>query len=357
MDVKAVSKWFRRQFFVPRNEGPVVRVVCWHVGASTKRDAPAWEENFAPDQQIDETTVDRLVSDLDCDTQDEANQLDGLQQYKLFSFRLQSGDRPTSSFPFRQANENVEEDPANPQSEPANANGLVAMQMRHNEAIIRNTVNGWRDVISTYQKTCARQADQIEALLAQRIESFQVIEQAESGKAAREAIIAAQTTRDKRIDSFVETLQPLIPAAINYMAGQKLLPEKTTPERMMVLKFMETITPEQFSKMRTVLEPEQFGIVATMASDIQAGIDANLPQLFQRLINGMPETVAQRMQAEVFSTGQVLAIRTMIDSLAKSEAAKAAKAQAEAVATAAAEAAKPETKGKTKGRANGRKST
>jgi hypothetical protein len=88
---------------------------------------------------------------------------------------------------------------------------------------------------------------------------------------------------------------------------------------------METITPEQFTQMRNVLEPEQYGIVATMLADIQAGIDSNLPELFKRFLNSMPPATAQRLQGEVFHVGQVGVIRTMIESFERAAQSKAAK--------------------------------
>lgn len=326
MDQKAVVRFLRRQFFVPRPEGACVRLECWHLGTSRKTGAPTWDENFNPHQQVDESAVDRLADDIDKATQDEADQLDGVQQYMILGYREHSGDRPVARFPIRQTCSVDNEDNPSLQSEPANLGGICAQQMRHNEALVRTSVGGWREMISIMQKTLARQSDTIENLIAQRQETFATIEEAQSGKALREAEAAERQAREKRQDALIETFLPLVPAVVNMVSGRKLLPEKTTPERQMVVKFMETISPEQFQQMRGILDPEQYGIIATMLADIQGGIDSNLPGLFKRLLESMPETQASRLQQEVFNMGQVMAIRTMIESFSQVEAARQAEA-------------------------------
>lgn len=326
MDKPAVLRFLRRQWFVPRSEGAIVKMECFHIGTNRRNGPPTWGENFAPNQQIDETVVDRMADDIDNSTQDEADQLDGVQQYIIYVYRSETGDKPTARFPLRQTSSvEDEQDNPNPQSEPASLQGILAQQMRHNEALVRTSVGGWRDVISVLQKMCARQADQLENLQGQLSQQRIVVDDAESKKADREAEIAERKARERRMDTAFETVMPLIPAAINMISGRKLLPEKTTPERIMVVKFMETVSPEQFQQMRTILEPEQYGIVATMLADIQAGIDSNLPELFKRFLNSMPEATAMRLQTEVLHAGQVGVIRTMIESFEKAAQAKAAK--------------------------------
>jgi hypothetical protein len=326
MDKNAVLRFLRRQWFVPKSEGPIVKMECFHIGTNRRNGPPTWGENFAPNQQIDETVIDRMADDIDNSTQDEADQLDGVQQYIIYVFRASTGDKPTARFPLRQTSQ-VEEDQDNPtgQSEPASLQGILAQQMRHNEALVRTSVGGWRDVIQVLQKMCARQADQLEFLQGRLSEQRVMVDDAESKKAERDAEISERKAHERRMDSAFETVMPLIPAAINMISGRKLLPEKTTPERMMVIKFMETISPEQFQQMRTTLEPEQYGIIATMLADIQAGIDSNLPDLFKRFLNSMPEATAMRLQTEVFHAGQVGVIRTMIESFERAAQAKAAK--------------------------------
>jgi hypothetical protein len=326
MDKPAVLRFLRRQWFVPKSEGPIVKMECFHIGTNRRNGPPTWAENFAPNQQIDDTVIDRMADDIDHSTQDEADQLDGLQQYIIYVFRSETGDKPTARFPLRQTS-SAEEDQDNPsiQSEPASLAGIVAQQMRHNEALVRTSVGGWRDVIQVLQKMNSRLADQNEVLQSQLSQQRIVVDDAESKKADRDAEIAERKARERRMDTAFETFMPLIPAAVNMLSGRKLLPEKTTPERQMVVKFMETITPEQFTQMRNVLEPEQYGIVATMLADIQAGIDSNLPELFKRFLNSMPPATAQRLQGEVFHVGQVGVIRTMIESFERAAQAKASK--------------------------------
>lgn len=332
MDKPAVLRFLRRQWFVPKTEGPIVKMECFHIGTNRRNGPPTWGENFNPNQQIDETVIDRMADDIDNSTQDEADQLDGVQQYIIYVFRANTGEKPTARFPLRQTSTAGEEDQDNPtgQSEPASVTGILAQQMRHNEALVRTSVGGWRDVIQVLQKMNARLADQNEFLQTRLSEQRVVVDDAESKKADRDAEIAERKARERRMDTAFETFMPLIPAAVNMISGRKLLPEKTTPERMMVLKFMETVTPEQFQQMRTVLEPEQYGIVATMLADIQAGIDSNLPELFKRFLNSMPQATAMRLQTEVLHAGQVGVIRTMIESFEKSAQAKAAKEASEA---------------------------
>jgi hypothetical protein len=327
MDINAVKRFLRRQFFVAKDDGPVVKLECFHIGTNKRNAPPTWEETFAPSQQVDETSVDRLVDDIDKVTQDEADQLDGVQQYILYAYRERTGDRATARFPIRQTGDSDEDqDNPNPQSEPASLQGVLAQQMRHNEALVRTSVGGWRDVINVLQKQAARLADQNEFLQQKLMDMRTTVEVAESTREARLAERSEREARERRQDQLFDTFLPLLPAAVNMLSGKKLLPESTTPERMMVRKFFETVTPEQFKKMREVLDPEQYGIVVVMLTDIQEGIDSNLPTLFKRFLESTPASTAERLKSEVFSMGQIAAVQTMIESLARSEAAREAKA-------------------------------
>ena len=331
MDINAVKRFLRRQFFVAKDDGPVVKLECFHIGTSKRNSPPTWEETFAPNQQVDETSVDRLVDDIDKVTQDEADQLDGVQQYILYAYRDRTGDRATARFPIRQTGDSDEDqDNPNPQSEPASIQGVLAQQMRHNEALVRTSVGGWRDVINVLQKQTSRLAEQNEFLQAKLMEARVTVETAESTREVRLAERSEREARERRQDQLFDTFLPLLPAAVNMLSGRKLLPEATTPERMMVRKFFETVTPEQFKKLREVLEPEQYGIVVTMLADIQEGIDSNLPTLFKRFLESMPPATAERLKGEVFNMGQVATIQTMIESMSRAEAAREAKAQEDA---------------------------
>lgn len=322
MDKKACARWLRRQFFVPRPEGPCVRLEVSHHGA-IKKGSTILVFNFEPNEQIDDSAVERIADEIDTGSQDDADGLDGIQTYVIHSFFQLQGDRPLARFPFRQQAESAEESEP---TEPATTQGLVHQLMRQNEQLHRNQAGVISSLFSTMQKNNAQLSQMVENLTTQKFRMLDDYEQMATAKDERARTVRIEEAKEKRLEGIFETFLPLVPAAINYMAGQKLLPEKTTPERMAVTKFFETVTPEQFQKLRTSLDMEQFGIIVTIVSDIKEGIDSNLPGLFRRFMMSLrPEQVPQLQ--DVFSMPQQLAIKTIMESFA---AADRARAQAEA---------------------------
>jgi hypothetical protein len=66
----------------------------------------------------------------------------------------------------------------------------------------------------------------------------------------------------------------LIPTVVNRIAGRNLLPEKSTPEKEILRSFMESLRPDQFAAMQTVLDGQQMMVILSMYEKFQAEQEA-----------------------------------------------------------------------------------
>lgn len=92
-------------------------------------------------------------------------------------------------------------------------------------------------------------------LRADAAKRYKLMEDLSSRKHERDLEMAAELGKQKRLDRSIDTLEMMVPMAVNHFTGRKLLPEHA-PEALLLKQLAEKVTPEQFSQCAAVLGPE-----------------------------------------------------------------------------------------------------
>lgn len=92
-------------------------------------------------------------------------------------------------------------------------------------------------------------------LRAEAGKRYKLLEELASRKHERDLEMAREAGAQKRLDRSIETIELMVPMAVNHFTGRKLLPEHA-PEALLLKQLAEKVTPEQFSQCAAVLGPE-----------------------------------------------------------------------------------------------------
>lgn len=92
-------------------------------------------------------------------------------------------------------------------------------------------------------------------LRSEAAKRYKLMEELASHKHERDIAMVKETGAQKRLDRSIESLELIVPMAVNHFAGRKLLPEHA-PESLLLKQLAEKMTPEMFSQAAAVLGPE-----------------------------------------------------------------------------------------------------
>lgn len=223
--------------------------------------SPVKRRTFAEPQGVEdvETVADEIVQV----TTDDATGMGGVQRYQVIPL---FGGKAKGRLMIRVEGYSDGEFDEFDSEGPSNR-GLVAQQMRHNEALIKSSHAAFGGIMTQMQRLLMSQSQHIEKLLEQRMEDFKAIEEAQSAKHEREMEMLQLAGKEERNAKLFEQGSLLLPAIVNRIGGKKLLPEKATPEMTMLKGFVESVTPEQFNKLLGIFQPgQQIALVELMQS-------------------------------------------------------------------------------------------
>lgn len=206
----------------------------------------------------DQARLEEIVAELYVTAQEDAEGHRGVSSYALRALKgVAVGERSAT---IRLRNQDTEFDDELGESEQANNAGVIAQQMRHNEALMRGLIQALE--INSQQSTAiiARQATQIEHYDKQHWQNVLEREDLLSQRTEREIAITESASRQKRFDETVKMLKPLVPAAISKLKG--LPPAAKVEAQTGVLKaIMADITPDQMEQIANVLGDKALGLV------------------------------------------------------------------------------------------------
>lgn len=247
-----ISAFLQNAFFVARPEGPIssLQIVQVYAGGGT---SPLREWQIPEGSEVDLEQITQEALDM---SDEDAQAFGGAQRYAMIAYfgagRACEQRSPVWIVSVRRENEDQISE-----SEPATNKGMLAQQMRHNEAIMKLALNTFVQQSSVQQSMLARLAEQLEAAQRDKFESLKLIESMLSEEAERRLAGIRAENREKRLQTGFEHLQLLAPVLINKLAGQKLLPEKLHPATDALKRVMGTLTPEQIGKVMGALSPDQ----------------------------------------------------------------------------------------------------
>jgi hypothetical protein len=143
-------------------------------------------------------------------------------------------------------------------TEPANAGGLVAQTMRHNEALMRSSVLSWEKTTRTQNHIIDRLATRLEKAEATWTRALELVEQASTAQGQREIDMMEAGAKIEMRAAAMEKIAQLAPVAIDAIAARKDPEGAAEATGANVLRaFVETLNPAQVQHVMGALSPEQ----------------------------------------------------------------------------------------------------
>lgn len=145
-------------------------------------------------------------------------------------------------------------------SEPATMAGITKQLMRHNEALMKGTAQGYAHIVEHLTKQLDVAYARIEQLEKNHLKVTQLSEEISSAQTERDLLIEKQRADHERKKSIVAKLSLLIPVIIAKMSGKPL---QSTIDPT-IQEFARSIDSDQLAKLTSILKPEQQLALATV---------------------------------------------------------------------------------------------
>ena len=205
------------------------------------------------------------AADQDC------RALGGVQTYSVAAI-FAGIERPVAQQAFRRSAPEVDESALDPSlSEPANAEGLTAQTMRHNEALMKMATSGAQATIQSLMNLL-RDRDALLADYQRReMERIQQVEELATAKHERAMARAAEAAKERRTDELLGMAKPLVATIANKVAGVKMLPGGVQ-EGDGIRTLLASITEPQMQQLMEVLTPMQLMALKTMYDEMQKAL-------------------------------------------------------------------------------------
>lgn len=266
---KKLIQFLNRNVLVETDDGPCRSIVLRHLIA-TEKTSNVDEWSASVHSKDIEQLADLIIEKAD----EDAEGLGGMQQYVV---RVFHGDNKKPSPPRLAARVLTQKDDDDDEgsSEPANAKGQLAQQMRHNEAMMRMTVGTTNEMLRAQGRLLEMVMARLEVVEKGRTELLTLSEDLLSHRHERELDLAARAAKEKRTDDALGKVMMLAPAIVNKMAGQRLLPETISPEMDQIKTLLASLSMEQIQQLGTVLNPAQLTSVLTLYETMQKQTEAD----------------------------------------------------------------------------------
>lgn len=252
--------WIRKQVMVQRGEGRCTRLLLRHVVQGNKVGNEV-ASIIVPEEWSDEWIQDS-VNEIETSAHTDAGGIGGPQKYMVFAFFERSEAKPLARFPFLEhaSDEGSDEEGAELDTESPNARGLTAQLMRHNEALMRTSMMGITQIISTLQRQVSKQSDTIEKLVEEKFNNLEMMENVLSKKQERDIELREAENKQKLLTDAAEKAMGLMPIVVNKLMGKTVMPAPSINDELLK-SFLSSITPEQLDSLVSILKPEQSMVV------------------------------------------------------------------------------------------------
>lgn len=235
-------QWLRRQIY--GREG-LCKLQIKHVLSGNKIGSEV--HSFGKEQVKESLTpeeLDSLVVDIEQITGDDAAGVGGVQKYALLA-TFENGD--SARFVLRVQSDDQDNEEID--SEPPTKAGLVAQQMRHNEAIMRVSAMSFQQVITMQNRIIVRLSEQNEQMMGKHMELMTAIEGLHTEKHLRDLETRKADAQLEHKKEIVQKLLLLAPTVVNKITGKHLMPVSQTPEDLQVHQLMASMTKEQMESL------------------------------------------------------------------------------------------------------------
>jgi len=225
---------------------------------------PVWRSNK-------KWTIDDTVPIIAETAQETANGNAGLTRFSLRAYDAENEERIASDLVMTfalQAEDSGDYD--NALSEPATNEGLLAMLMRHNNELHRQSSGTWGMMFQYLTGIVHSQQEQIEKLTGERMQNAATMEELVSKKHERDMEAKEREAANKRKEETMGKLLSLLPVAVNKLAGKELIHQKETLFEMTSTEFIRSIRPDQLDALLEtgVIDKHQLTLIGTMLEQV-----------------------------------------------------------------------------------------
>lgn len=232
--LERVTKFVEKVSDNPDIESDVIFELC-QLGMGSS--APIASFTFSPGDDISATAdviVDRAVEDGG-----EAG--NGRMKYAV-TVRDHKCGRCAFSLQFQQADD---DDP----DETPNERGALALQMKHNQAFMRQNGAMFESTIKTLQRTVHEQAQELTVLRKEAREGMRALSELYDARDVRQMELQKMQKGEARKDEIAGFLTQGIPLVLQKFLGGAFVGNAATPIEQMMHGFLSSINQEQFSAM------------------------------------------------------------------------------------------------------------
>lgn len=275
-DSDAIARFLRNCLVIESREGPCFRLCLKHILTKGPGDDVA-NYGIGDAQEITPDFLEELQGRIETDADVDAHGIGGVQKYQLIPYHTKNPDRSQGRLVFRAGDAANEE--RDFESEPANERGMLAQQMRHNEALIRSQVTSTNNVMNILSRQNEKLQLEKEKLEDDRYRNMSVMEKLmQDGHSRFLAEQQAEFDMAMKKETF-NKLAMLVPTVVNKLAGQSVLPEATNPKAMLLKQLANSITQTP-GKLEKIMSSGIFSMeeLAALASLIDETADPDTTQ-------------------------------------------------------------------------------
>jgi hypothetical protein len=239
------------------------QIILFHLNIATRRSS-IWADREWTDPEETAKTIWEAAKE-------HAQAMGGPQRFQVNTYDL---DDDSTDHPVRTCVFNVDQGFTNDSealsSETPDQTGLTVHLMRHNQELFRQHTAAVGALTHMLARTVEKQADQIDRLMADRMQTIVVMEDLMSRKHERELATrkAEQDMLNKK--EMMEKIMSLAPVVVNKIAGKEIVRQKTSALEATVMAFMETIKPHHLDAFANsgLLDRQQLILLGTLLEQV-----------------------------------------------------------------------------------------
>jgi len=261
MSVRKIARYIHGLGQVPS----VSHLVLWHLSVSQRKSQVARHDEWED--------ADDLASTVYEEARNTAAAFPGPQSYMLTAHDKEDRDSasPLATMGFRvDATEGGALAGEHVGSEPPTSEGLQAQLMRHIENKERTINSMFGSVISYLVRDNEKKSEQLDALLATRLEMVKTMEELAGEKHIRDLEWREQEEGAARKKELFEKIMQYVPVAINKLSGQELVRQKDTELELVAQEFVRGLSTSQLDALRDsgLMKSPQLLLLGTMLEKV-----------------------------------------------------------------------------------------
>lgn len=258
--VKRIAKFL--EAIMARDEE--ASLVLFHVNVSGRR-TTVWRENKWHSASDTATTIYE-------ECRNNATGSGQTQRYQLMAFDAADIERheALSSLSLAVAPDMASAGDDNASSEPASNDGLLAMLMRHNSDLHRQSSGTFGILFQYLTGMVEKLQGQNERLTSERMGQAEAMESLMSRKHERDMQTKQLESEMKRKDDMFAKIMSLAPVAINKLAGRELVHQKDSTLELVATEFMSTLSGPKLDAIMAsgMFEKNQLALLLTMLEQV-----------------------------------------------------------------------------------------